>query len=199
MKGRPRKPTALKELQGNAGHRSDDGKAELTLPAGTPTPPEFLSPGARQEWFRLVGELSKVHGLLSPTDAAAIGIYCSYYDQWQQAEQDLPEFKKRLIDIELELAVLRSKRIGLKKREATIILLQMEELNVQYGRTLNSQNLALGDRNKARRELRAYLSELGLSPAARARIRVPTGQLDLPGMGEKTESAFERSQRLAGA
>lgn len=169
------------------------------MPEGTPTPPEFLSPGARQEWFRLVGELSKVHGLLSPTDRGAIGIYCSYYDQWQQAEQSLPDLKKQLADIEVEMRELRLKRLGAKKKECTVILLQLEELGAQYGRTLNSQNIALGERNKARKEMRAYLSELGLSPAARARIRVPTGQLDLPGMGEKVESPFERSARLAGA
>lgn len=171
MKGRPPKPAALKELQGHAGHRKDDGRAELSLPAGVPEPPEFLSEGARKEFFRIAGELAKVPGLLSTVDASALGIYCSYFDQWQQAERDIPRYRAEW-----------EKAPGADK-------------GMHYAMLMN----ATGERNKARKELRAYLSELGLSPAARARIRVPTGQMILPGMGPDVESPFDRSRRLAGA
>ena len=142
------------------------------MPDGSPEPPGHLSTGARQEWFRLLKWLMQVHGLLSPTDHAAIGIYCSYYDQWQQAEADIPVLKKKL-------ATARGK---------------------QRGQVLALLNTAMGERNKARKEMRPYLSELGITPAARSRIRVENGQLGLPGLGDgKTESPLERAERLAGA
>lgn len=189
-RGRTPKPTALRALQGNPGKRADDGRAEVTMPAGTPEPPAHLSPGARQEWFRTVAWLMQVHGLLSPTDHAAIGIYCSYYDQWQQAEMELPRLKARSVAIDAEID-------GLRKSTSKKSSLAAEALAKEAGRVLNSINAATGERNKARKEMRAYLTELGLTPAARSRLRVDTGQLPLPGMGEKTPSPFEQAQRDA--
>lgn len=186
MRGRPSKPTALKALQGQAGHRAPDGRVEPTMPAGTPEPPAHLSPGAAQEWFRTVRWLMQVRGLLSPTDHAALGIYCSYYDQWQQAERELPRLKQRLEELEDQL----ENRKLTKPRRAS--------LEKSAGRCRNTFNTALGERNKARREMRSYLSELGLTPAARARIRVPDGQQELP-LGHQPETAFQRAARGASA
>lgn len=186
MKGRIAKPSALKALQGHAGHRTTDGRVELTMPEGTPEPPAHLSPGASQEWFRTVRWLMQVRGLLSPTDHAAIGIYCSYYDQWQQAEQDLPRLKQRLEELEDRLD---NRKLTKKKRT---------DLEKQAGRCRNTCNTTLGERNKARREMRSYLSELGLTPAARARIRVPSGQGELP-LGDQPETPFQRAARGASA
>ena len=170
-RGRPPKPAALRALQGGAGHRKPDGRRELSLPTGTPDPPRNLSPGAKQEWFRIVGYLQPVAGLLSPIDATALGVYCSYYDQWQQAELDLPRHRLRLAEIEDQLGT----RCTGKQRAA---------LEKSCGRARNDLNTCLGERNKSRKEIRVYLADLGMNPAARARIRVPDGQLPLPGLSD---------------
>ena len=197
MKGRTPKPTALRELQGNPGKRADDGRAEVAMPAGTPEPPAHLSPGARQEWFRTVAWLMQVHGLLSPTDHAAIGIYCSYYDQWQQAEQTLPELRARQLRLDTEIDTLTTDLFTAKKKPAAALQLRRDLLTSERGRVLAAINAATGERNKARKEMRAYLAELGLTPAARSRIRVDTGQLPLPGLADHKPSPFEQAQRDA--
>lgn len=163
MKGRKPKPTALKLLQGNAGKRRIDTREEITVPGGPPTAPDYLSAGARAEWVRMMSHLSSINGLLTPIDAAAVGIYCSYYDQWQQAEAEIPIRREQL-----------EKITG-------------SEDTADYGRTLNFLNMALGERNKARKEVRAYLSELGLTPSARARLRLPDGQDQTPTEGNALE------------
>jgi len=184
MKGRPPKPAALRAIDGGASRRRDDGMQELDLPAGTPEPPAFLSAGAKQEFFRIVKFLCQRPGLLSPVDCAGLGTYCSYYDQWQQAERDLPRLRQRTEELEDALAT----KLSARERRAT---------EKAYGRALNALNKALGERNKARREIRAYLGEFGLTPGARARIRVPNGQQELP-LGESDPLASARSS-LAGA
>lgn len=168
MRGRPPKPSALRALDGGASHRRDDGRQEPAMPAGSPEPPAHLAPEAKQEFFRLVRWLDQVRGLLGPADHAALGIYCSYYEQWQSAERDLPRLRQRLEEAEDRL----------HHRKATKA--QRAALEKAAGRARNAYNLALGERNKARREMRAYLGELGLTPAARSRIRVDTGQTQLP-------------------
>ena len=81
--GRPRKPTALKRLQGNPGHRP--------LNAGEPQPepdsgycPRWLSVEARREWRRVVPELMAC-GLLTVVDRAALEAYCEAYALWRRA------------------------------------------------------------------------------------------------------------------
>lgn len=185
MRGRKPKPDALKALSGGSSHRPDDGRRQLDMPEGTPEPPAHLSPGASQEWFRTVRWLMQVHGLLSPTDHAAIGIYCSYYDQWQRAEEQLPQLLARLDELDDSL----ERRMGTRQRD---------DLQRRRGRALARYNSALGERNKARREMRAYLSELGLTPAARTRIRVDNGQLKLPGLGATDEDELARARRQLG-
>lgn len=59
MRGRKPKPTALKILQGNPGHRPIGDVMSTDMPAtpGIPTPPEHLDEIARKQWFRLCDEL----------------------------------------------------------------------------------------------------------------------------------------------
>lgn len=181
MKGRPPKPAALRALDGGASHRAKrDDRCELTLPAGCPEPPAHMSPGAKHEWFRVISYLQQVKGLLSPGDAAAVGIYASYYDQWQQAEERHPALEQRVEELE---DTLDNRKLTKRDREA---------LERTLGRVRNRYNLNLGQRNKARREMRAYLTELGLTPAARARIRVPTGQGELS-LGDSDPFAAARA------
>jgi P27 family predicted phage terminase small subunit len=85
--GRPAKPTALKRLQGNPGHRA--------LNPGEPQPdadsgycPRHLSAMARAEWRRLAPALLKL-GLLTVADRTAFEAYCESYAMARAARETL--------------------------------------------------------------------------------------------------------------
>ena len=84
MRGPKPKPTALKLLHGNPGHRplnADEPQPEKAIPDC----PEHLDAPARLEWERLTPELFRL-GLLTRIDAAALAAYCQAYSRWQEAE-----------------------------------------------------------------------------------------------------------------
>jgi P27 family predicted phage terminase small subunit len=89
--GRPRKPSALKLLQGT--FRKDRApKREPKPPAGDrpPSPPSYLGKVARAEWARLAKRLHGV-GLLTEVDRSKFAMYCQAYARWQEAEQVITE------------------------------------------------------------------------------------------------------------
>ena len=82
--GRKPKPTNLRVLEGNRGHRP--------LPKDEPQPrsdytpcPIWLKGKARQEWKRITPELRRL-GLLTIVDRAALAAYCQAYTRWVEAE-----------------------------------------------------------------------------------------------------------------
>ena len=77
MKGRKPKPTALKLLEGNAGHRplpEDEPKPLCEIPDC----PGQLNQLAQEEWVRIAREL-KALGLISHLDRTALLFYCEDY------------------------------------------------------------------------------------------------------------------------
>jgi P27 family predicted phage terminase small subunit len=84
MRGRKPKPTAMKLVQGNPGKRAINGSEPKPEP-GIPSCPDHLHGAAREEWDRIVVELSKI-GLLTLADRAAIAAYCTAYGRWVDAE-----------------------------------------------------------------------------------------------------------------
>lgn len=89
MKGRKRKPTVLKLIQGNPGHRPLNGR-EPKPPGTLPTCPSHLSPTAKTEWRRLAKVLNGI-GLLTQIDRTVMAAYCQSYGRWVEAEQKLKE------------------------------------------------------------------------------------------------------------
>jgi P27 family predicted phage terminase small subunit len=73
MRGRPRKPTALKILQGKPGHRALP-KGEVQPKVGC-VPPPWLGLKARAEWSRLAPRLIEL-GLLTEVDGDAFAGVC---------------------------------------------------------------------------------------------------------------------------
>ena len=73
---RPRKPTALRVLQGNAGHRALP-KNEPQPPLGA-QPPAWLTPAALEEWNRLAPEL-EASRVLTVLDADCLAHYCDQH------------------------------------------------------------------------------------------------------------------------
>jgi len=90
MRGRRPKPTRLKVLTGNPGKRplnEDEPRPEAAIPE---CPPE-LSPLARKEWDRLVGELSSLR-MLTNLDRAALAAYCGAYALWAEATEAIQKY-----------------------------------------------------------------------------------------------------------
>jgi P27 family predicted phage terminase small subunit len=57
---------------------------------GAPTCPAHLSPTAKAEWKRLVGQLVGL-GMMSDLDRAVLAAYCQTYGRWVEAERRLAE------------------------------------------------------------------------------------------------------------
>jgi P27 family predicted phage terminase small subunit len=87
VRGRPPKPTALKNAEGNLGHRAVN-TAEPRPAAAVPSCPSHLGPQAKREWQR-VGKLLARHGLLTEVDRAALAAYCTAYGRWVEAEEQV--------------------------------------------------------------------------------------------------------------
>ena len=86
-RGRKPKPTAAKIAAGNPGKRAIN-KAEPKPPTTAPPCPEHLGEVARREWLRMVGHLEPL-GLLTTIDGDALALYCTAYERWADAEQQL--------------------------------------------------------------------------------------------------------------
>ena len=89
--GRKPKPTRLKIIEGNRGHRA--------LPANEPKPalgapriPKELGREARAEWRRIVPALDRI-GLLSKVDRAGLYSYCISWEQFVEAIAASKNFK----------------------------------------------------------------------------------------------------------
>jgi P27 family predicted phage terminase small subunit len=83
--GRPRKPTAIKILEGNPGGRplpKNEPRPTLALPEA----PAHMSKDGRSEWNRLADQLAKL-GLATGLDVAALSCYCEQYSIWLQARR----------------------------------------------------------------------------------------------------------------
>jgi P27 family predicted phage terminase small subunit len=90
MRGRRPKPTRLKLLTGNPGKRPLNEHEPKPEPA-IPECPVELGPVARQEWHRLVVELSKLR-LLTALDRAALAAYCGAYALWAEAMEAIQKY-----------------------------------------------------------------------------------------------------------
>jgi P27 family predicted phage terminase small subunit len=80
------KPTALRELEGNPGHRPINRSEPKPEPGATC--PDWLSDDAKAEWARVAPELEGL-GLLTKVDMAALAAYCVAYGRWMAAEKQI--------------------------------------------------------------------------------------------------------------
>lgn len=138
-RGRPRKPTALKIIEGNPGKRP--------LPTNEPKPkvggvkcPKVLSPRAKKVWRDRKPELEAL-GLLTVIDAEAFAIFCQAYALWEESVEWI-------------------------QKHGAVYMLKDEKGNPRclqqapYVSIMNKQALIV----------KAFCSEFGLTPAARARL-----------------------------
>jgi P27 family predicted phage terminase small subunit len=88
MPGPTPTPPHLKLLKGNPGRRPIKANPEPEVSPEIPSPPEFLSPIAKDEWWRIAGELRRLQ-LLTPLDVGVFSVYCQSHANWIEAEREL--------------------------------------------------------------------------------------------------------------
>ena len=89
MKGRKRKPTALKIADGDFikdPQRRNHNEPEV--PEGIPDCPTYLTRLAKNEWKRVCNEL-KTLGVLTKIERGSIEQYCVAYGEWRECLKDL--------------------------------------------------------------------------------------------------------------
>ena len=84
--GRKPKPTHLKLLAGNPGHRPlNEDEPQPTAMETMPSPPDHLTDEAKKEWLRIVPLLMQSQ-MISDVDTGAVCAYCQAYGRWVSAE-----------------------------------------------------------------------------------------------------------------
>lgn len=167
MKGRKPKPTILKLLQGNAGHRALDPAAEPQAPPGVPECPSYLHPYAKEIWFAEAPALAKMH-TLTLADCQIFINYCSQAGKVRAAME-----RQAAVALALEVETGAKKKFWLTQQ------LQMAEKSER----------------EAARLVDKFAVQLGIGASNRSRIRRPAdeNQTELP-LGE---GAFAQAARLA--
>ena len=135
------KPTEQKQLEGNRGKRPLDASSDMTLPAGAPPMPRGLNPDARQHWRWLVGVLTKAR-VLTVGDFGILLVAVNTYAQMMK----------------LERAVVRMKKFSYKEKGS-------------MGQTMQKGYIELEQLGNVRKQYIRAISELGLTPVSRNRVK----------------------------
>ena len=158
MKGRKRKPNAIRELQGNAGRRALPDEPRVR--SGVPSCPRHLTGEARTEWERIVPEL-QVADLLKHVDRAALAAYCACYGRWCQAEEEIEQHGMLYEANEL-------KKVNPAVRIAQDSLSLMKGFLVEFGLTPASRSKVAGEPVKTTDPMEDFLSGGGMRIAGEA-------------------------------
>lgn len=154
MAGRKPKPTAIKVLNGNPGGRPlnlNEPRPDL----GEPAMPTALPAAAKKEWKRVVPILLKM-GVLTLADGPALEAYCVAYAMWRAA---LKEIRKHgLTYLSGDVVIVDGKPVG------GILRL----------------NPAVGERDKAIKTMKSFMTEFGMTPSSRSRIKAEPAKKEDP-------------------
>lgn len=147
--------------------------------------PKTLSRAARREWHYITRALMAL-GLLTGIDGKALACYCEAYSEWEQACRDVRKYGQ----------LIEEPVVNMKTGEA-VILESMEEIAgtiVKNSEPLFrlKENPAVRTRNNAAKTMKAFLTEFGLTPASRAKLKI--GKKDDEDHGE---DFFNRQRKIA--
>ena len=145
MGGRRPKPTQLKILEGNRGHRrivGDDFQPE----PGVPEMPKGLSRASRRE-FRFMSRVLLDRGLLTIVDGKALAGYCQAYAFAEVALRDI-EKHGQLVNV-----------LALDKKTGKPVV------------KCRVRNPAIGTYRQMSRLMKLFLTEFGLTPASRRNLK----------------------------
>lgn len=152
--GRNRKPAGLHVLQGTFQPSRYTGAAP-EAPAGTPDARD-LAGEARAEWDRMTARLEAV-GTLSTIDDAALRRYAKLHAETESLEAE----RTRLARLSAKLTREARRLEGADLVTAIGEIVALEKLAARLSPQLRQGSMAL----------RQWLVELGMTPAARGRIK----------------------------
>lgn len=150
--GKNRKPTVVKEREGNAGKRALN-QNEPKPAEGIPQVPIRLSARARFHWTRLVPLLQAMK-ILTVADGDALAGYCTVLVQWELAAAAIEKYG--IIITELDY----------------LVSLVPGAAPVPTGAVSMRVNPAVRIQSDALRQMRSFENEFGLTPASRSRLHV---------------------------
>lgn len=150
--GRANTPTQLKLVRGNPGNRPLN-ESEPTPDSGIPRMPSHLSPRAKRTWKKLCGLLSDM-GVLTLADGLALERLCDVYDEILELRKDIDKNGRTYQSIKM----LDDDK-GMPVAEQLLI----------------KPNPAVAMLSDADKRFKSYLSEFGLTPAARSKIQISNG------------------------
>lgn len=204
-KGRPPKPTILKEREGNRGKRKGNpAEPRPTVLDRIPPPPPNLNEDGANEWTRIAHQLHEL-GLLTDLDLSSLVAYCASYARFIRAEQQLHkdrrEIEAAIREIEAnpddftEVALVRLQLAAndddrdpedkaamsdeSKSRQGLMRLAQRgSELVVWTGNGNLIQNPLVGIARRAAADMLRFAAEFGMTPSARSRIDTEKAALD---------------------
>lgn len=159
---RPRLPDSHHALTGGK-YRNRSKTAESQLSAGAPRMPAHLGTEARKEWKRVLPMLLQ-RDSLTDADATVLSLYAETFARWVAAKLEVSQR-----GLTIEVSVLDRNGTPIMSRKA---------------------NPALRIAENCERSLRSFLRELGLTPAARERVKPAK-----PPEEKEPESIFARMMR----
>lgn len=158
MGGRRPKPTALKQLAGNPGHRPLNDM-EVKPEKVAPECPKGMRRAAKREWYNMVPQLMALN-VLTKVDGKALMAYCDAYADWEESQKDC--VKNGLV---LDSPVL--------DKDNNPISIDGQLLRVR------KENPAFAVKCKALKTLKSFLIEFGLTPASRSKLKIePPKEVD---------------------
>lgn len=148
MSGRKPLPSAVKEARGNPGKRGKNDR-EPQAPAGIPPCPPWLSARARELWSSLGPMLLEMR-VLTLADAPALELLCDTYAEWREAREVV---EREGMTYECEQWAPAEPVEG---EPTKVMIRQRPEVAIAAD---------------AAKRLRAMLTEFGLTPSARTRVK----------------------------
>ena len=130
--GRKPKPTALKILNGNPGHKPLN-KREPQPRQTVPRCPGHLDEVAKREWRRVIREVRGM-GMITALDRVGLAVYCVLWSRWVTAEEQLA--KTGLIIKTTTGNVIQNPLLGVANRAQA----ELRKWVVEYGLTPSSRS-----------------------------------------------------------
>ena len=170
--GRPALPANVHQLRGNPSKKSLGSLLDDVMRPDVAIPdcPTYLDAEAKAEWKRISVHLEKL-GLVSEIDRAALAAYCTAWGDFSWATKRIKE--------------LNSARPGVDADKTG-----------ERGRIWDTPSgykqisVPMQIRNRAMEQMKTFLTEFGMSPAARSRVTVSAPQLGLPGLDKPQEGGW---------
>lgn len=153
MPGPPRKPTALRILEGNPGKLRINRREPQPAPSADLAPPSHLDRYGREEWRRVVGQAIVMGYAI--TDVGGLEMACDSYAEWRRARMKCRDRTARRTNGAGKTVRIRIS--GLVQESGANGLVPSAWFNVAA---------------RAKTIYLRFMSEFGLSPASRTRIEL---------------------------